>query len=71
MLEKMCKQISRANTEMTGRRLLMGRVIQEVNVVFIIVDKPDELRVAANHAVSPTLNNATGRTHCSFALRAW
>lgn len=30
----------------------MGSVIQEVNVVFIIVDKPDELRVAANHAVS-------------------
>lgn len=52
----------------------MASVIQEVNVVFIIVDKPDELRVAANinHAVStPTLNNATGRTHCSFVLRTW
>ena len=40
---------------MAGRRLLMASAIQEVNVVLIIVDKPDELRVAANHAVSTVL----------------
>ena len=53
---------------MAGRRLLKVSVIQEVSVVFIIVDKPDELRVAADHPVSTrTLNDATGRTH----LRTW
>jgi len=44
----------RANAElyaqMAGKRLLVGSAIQEVDVIFIIVDKPDELRVAANHA---------------------
>lgn len=38
---------------MEGQRLLMGSVVQEVDVTFIIVDKPDELRVAADGASVP------------------
>jgi len=56
---------------MAWQHLLMAGVIQEVDVIFVVVNKPDELRVAANHAsVSTTLNNAIGGTYCSSALRA-
>ena len=59
MLERMCKRWSNGNKRsVVGQRLLMGSGIQEVDVIFMIVDKPDELRVAANGALSATLNTA-------------